>query len=191
MAWTYMAWLDLETTGLDETEGSILELGIALARPEPPFEEVAAASWVMRPHPTDWRSMMVDKVVEMHAKTGLDVEVDASEFTEAGIEKIAVEWLDSVGGTRGQFLLCGSGVSHFDRRWLKHRMPELEARFGYVTLDVGVIRRGFEVAGIGQSLKFAGKTDGTPHRGLDDARDHLEEWRRYSVLMRAGARRTE
>lgn len=178
----YMGWLDLETTGLEEREGIVLEVGVAVTRVEFPFELINARSWVVKPSDNDWQKMMVPKVVEMHTKTGLITDVDFALMGVGAVEESVVNWLNETCGKKSTVMLCGSGVTHFDRRWLKFHMPVLEDRFNYQTLDVGVIRRAFSLSG-GPDPKFWGLTDGTMHRALDDVLDHLEEWRQYATLM--------
>ena len=191
MRWDLMAWLDLETTGTDERTGHILEVGIVLSKAKPPFEEVIAGSWIVDPSVDDprWRSTMGDFVTNMHTENGLLADLEAMERrpSEATIEQEILAWLKLCAGS-DPLLLAGSGVAHFDRRWIRHRMPKLEERFDYVIMDVGVIRRAVDLSmgGHRRAPSFGGQTDGTPHRALDDARDHLEEFRRYSALL-AGA----
>lgn len=40
-------------------------------------------------------------------------------------------------GNKHDFILCGSGVSHFDRRFLAEHMPRLTKWFRYYSIDVG------------------------------------------------------
>ena len=82
------------------------------------------------------------------------------------------------------FMLAGSGVGHFDRRFLAAHTPTIERAFWYPVLDVGVMRR---------MLQYAGREDlvpplpesGKAHRALADARFALECCREYVDMFRA------
>jgi len=72
-----LLWTDIETSGLDERGGLLLELGLIVTGPGPRFEERAAWSAVVG-YP-DIRSRIRSAFVrQMHEANGLLVEVERS-----------------------------------------------------------------------------------------------------------------
>lgn len=178
----FLAWVDLETTGTDEKLDPILEFGSVVTLAEPPFDVIFEAEGVFKPPElffVDWRERIEanDFVREMHTVNGLLDAVDAVGGDIADFEKLMVSDLAEI-GKRHEFMLAGSGVGHFDRRFLQAQMPDFESWMQYPVLDVGVIRRAMWMSG-----SKAAWTPTKPHRGLDDLKDHLEEFRHYARLM--------
>lgn len=185
----YLAWVDLETTGVDEFADPILEVGLIITSAEPPFDELGTYEAVIDPNPTrfpGWRDRMNDYVTKMHTTNGLLA--DIASHTAKAPERVQQEMILALAsvGREHNFMLAGSGVGHFDRRFLHAQMPEFEGWLQYPNLDVGVIRRAFAFAGrsdldaFGQT--FETKND-KPHRGLADVRDHLNEFRAYATMF--------
>src|SRR5271157_5243891 len=86
-------WLDIETTGLDPKQNSILEIAIAESDLLTPFE-IGPVTNIVLHHPV--RVELVDpKVVEMHTKNGLWNECSESQrfLSDAEEELLAlVPW---------------------------------------------------------------------------------------------------
>jgi oligoribonuclease len=185
----YLAWIDLETTGVNEHNDPILEVGMVITNADAPFEELGAYEAVIEPNPArfpNWQGLMNSYVTEMHTKNGLihDITTGAAKSAQK-VEQEMILALSAV-GREHQFMIAGSGVGHFDRKFLATQMPEFVGWLQYPNLDVGVIRRAFSFSGrsdldaFGQT--FASKND-KPHRGLADVRDHLNEMRAYAELF--------
>lgn len=186
-------WLDLETSGSDDQEegAALLELGIVITDIYG-FREVAAQNWVygleayQLKHLTKWDPVVID----MHTKSGLLAEVLKTSKTldyreiltwiEGHIDRTSPTKFDTLGGDP-KLPLAGSGVSHFDRRWLVEFLPGLADHLTYWAYDVGVLRRVFELASPRHVLRI---NENKPHRALDDVRIHLEEFRHYFNLIR-------
>lgn len=178
----WYAWVDLETTGSDPDEDAILEVGIALSRadfePSPP-----AARWVLGfAEPNDRTN---PRVRQMHTDNGLWREVAESQLTLADADSEIDAWLRWATGERPRkrLIFSGSGVGHFDGRFIRPLLPKLDAWLTYWTIDVGVIRRFLPMAGI--DVPDAESTKA--HRALDDALHHMAEARLYRDLI-AGTR---
>ena len=77
--------------------------------------------------------------------------------------------------------LAGSGVGHFDRRFIRAQMPRTDKRFTYWAYDLGVIRRLFDR--VHPDLVRPLPAGGKAHRGLADALDHRAEWLHYEALL--------
>lgn len=183
---THMLWLDLETTGTDENEDLILEVGVVLTdmdlnvlgeygTPISPDGTADLALFVLT-HKDD------DYVLNMHTENGL---IDA--IAEASVErrKAEADILDLLGVhgvKKKRCVLAGSGVAHFDRRFLAVGMPELNAHLAYPTFDIGVIRRAESYWAPGWLATVNGEK---PHRALDDAKLHLADARTYRAAFQS------
>lgn len=172
---------DLETTGTDPNLDSIIEVGISVVT-WPAFEEVFAKSYLIVPTPEAYARMQAKDVVrEMHCKNGLSEDIDfLLEHSPWGFDPAGVDLLIDTDlsqfGSRGSahIPLGGSGISHFDRPFIRKNLPLFDARISYWAYDVGVMRRMFILAGA-KHADDSGKT----HRALDDARVHANEFKFY------------
>lgn len=171
----YMAWLDLETTGTNQFSDEILEIGIVVTDLD--LNALAVLSQVVHPSPLA-EAQMSNTVREMHTTNGL---LDACRFGKEieVVDSECSEWLKKECGAT-HVILAGSGVAHFDRRFLAELMPLTEKRFTYWSLDVGVLRRAMRYAGV--SLP-ENPNEAKPHRALDDARLHLDEYRQWKTML--------
>lgn len=180
---THAMWVDLETTGADENAGEVLEVGCVLTPLTPLAPELSRYSLVIRPAEQAWPLMMNEVVHGMHVDSGLLDEIhDGREpLTRVLVDKLLVAWRRAAArevGASGPFVLAGSGVAHFDARWLRLHFPEFSRALTYYTLDVGVMRRALDWADAGMPPYPLPETKA--HRALDDALDHLAEWRWYA-----------
>ena len=185
MAATNLAWIDLETTGLDAHLDPILEIGLIITRARPPFETVATYEAVIAPDEDEWYTRMNSFVREMHTGNNLLNDIESHGRALSDVEEEVVSLFKEYGRPHN-YMLAGSGVSHFDHRFINAQMPILAKWLQYPSLDVGVIRRALGFSGR-SDLDAFGQTFATvndkPHRGLDDVADHLNEFRAYSKMF--------
>lgn len=168
----YYVWLDLETSGLDPRVHEILELGAVITTPD--LFELSRFHRVIQPESVAWQQHMDEYVTEMHTGSGLLDELLDSPLTTRDVDRFFAEMFGAM-GEPGDFVLAGSGVSHFDRRFLDSQMPELAAFFAYYTIDVGILRRTMRDI-VGRSDLLLPEVP-KPHRAMEDALLHLEEMR--------------
>lgn len=172
-------WLDLETTGSDENVHHIIEIGAIITNDKLEFID----DWWTIVNPPSWAGMD-DVVVRMHIKSGLlatfeDYGNDSWDIAQA--DGMIVEWLKGNGALQGgKIILAGSGVGHFDRRFIRKYMPLLEKRLTFAPFDVGQVRRFLTLAGVVGRPKDDPKT----HRALKDAEEHLAEARKFIEWFR-------
>jgi oligoribonuclease len=174
------AFIDLETTHSDEQAGSILEVGLIIT--DENFDEIHAQDWIVRPA-RGHLDQMPDVVRDMHQYSGLLAALATGRSSLC--EHVDVDISNALDEHRlvdHQFILAGSGVGHFDSRWIRLHLPKTARQLTYWTIDVGVLRRFLEFV-VGVDL---GEPPDKPHRALDDARLHLDEARRYRSMV-AGA----
>lgn len=132
----YLLWIDLETSGLAVDTLLVLEFGARLTRWDgtpvgEPFHAVCKLPD---------RVTMIAAVDAMHTASGLIDECCASETSEGAAWDALNEWFDRRPLPRRRVQLAGSGISHFDRRIIERRRPDLLARLDYRCYDVSNIR---------------------------------------------------
>lgn len=182
----HIAWIDLETTGTHEHDDDIIEVAVILTRYDSSLTEVGAKTWLAHPRISveQARASADPFVREMHDKNGLwaDLIQRGRYLDECDAE--CVEWLHDSTGSTQHVALAGSGVAHFDRRFIRSQMPALDHALTYWTLDVGVMRRLLACAGRDDLVPEMADPGGKPHRAMDDIRLHLSEGRHYMRVLR-------
>lgn len=187
-----LAWIDLETTGLDPEVHDIIEIGIIITDRE--LREVARKSWVLydATHEREWSREALD----MHDASGLVGELAFGTTVELAAAD-ARRFIDRNGA--GGSPMCGASV-HFDRAFLRRRAMYLHEAFHYRNFDVSSLRMAAELAGLQVPERKRGL-----HRALPDledsialarwcvdraARDRAElvDWLRRSGVIAAGGR---
>lgn len=175
-----LLWTDLETTGTDENRDTILEIATIITTPD--LVEIDRYTTVIQ-QKAGWTDRMSPVVYEMHRANGLIREIARGDGVSCvRAETGVIERMACYGG-KHDFMIAGSGVAHFDRRFLKAHMPELDSWLQYPALDVGSTRRQLEKWG-GQDL-VPKLNDAKTHRALDDVLLHLEEARHYQRVFQA------
>lgn len=188
-------FLDLETTGLDPSDGELLEIGLVAVNPR--LEEVAHWSSPIKPVHGDWLAKLSANayVKEMHQNSGLLGELlgprSHLQFQAGGLptlaeaETVACAFVDQFGAGvdakgRPLTIMAGANISSFDRQWLKAKMPALEARFHYRSADTNFTF-------LAEQFLTGGPTEKgeTRHRALDDARQSVESVRKFFGLRRS------
>lgn len=176
-----IAWTDIESSGLDEREHLLLE--VALVITDDDLHERAAASWVIDPGMKSADIPMQSMFVrEMHEKSGLLRDIDnGTGLPLSDAIKGIRSWLtDTFGRLEDlrQIPIAGSTVG-FDRRFIRHNMPEVEGLFSYRSIDISALT---ELAS-----RWARRIYGhrpkqdkqVPHRALDDVRNSIEYLKYY------------
>ena len=195
MADDLLLWLDLETTGTDEEHDCILEIGCVLTTTD--LRELGHFQQIVQPSDEALGRLLRNNVVRgMHDGNGLlDLIVNPADDAHDCLRplpihdaaKVWLDWLDMHARSFPEppgLVLAGSGVSHFDRRFLKRWMPQVDRRLRHWCIDVGVIRRAHEMW-TGEPLVHV--NDDKPHRALDDALIHLTEARAFRAHWTGGA----
>jgi oligoribonuclease (3'-5' exoribonuclease) len=193
-------WLDLETTGSKSTE-SIIEVGILATDGSPELKPLGEFQSLVAPDPDNWRRV-TDwtndparlEVQRMHQRSGLSRDIEAAKKADdlpsvAEVEAAILHFVRTVAGSSTDHIpLAGSGVSHFDRQFIRRDWPKFDKRLTYWAYDVGVMRRMLRLSGVASGLDRsridrATRVDLT-HRALDDAKDHAQEARTYLAWLR-------
>lgn len=179
-------WMDLETTGSNEVEDAIIEVGAILTD----FELTAISSKQAVCKPTDHayeRMMNNDVVRAMHTVNGLIKELDEGRALDLhDVDNEFAEWVRLHVPSKGRrVILAGSGVSHFDRRFIDAQLYTTASFLVYPSLDVGVLRRFFRYCGTEFNMDAHPKKN---HRAFDDIYLHLNEARQFRDFIRRAQR---
>jgi oligoribonuclease len=178
----FILFLDLETTGnLDEDE--IIEIGCVLMDSKS-LQQVSVFSAVIAPSPEAMARMMENTIVRhMHEKNGLlqDVARTNNKMSTGEVDNVLCFWLNGFCHGTNHVPYGGSGVTHFDRKFINKYLPKFAKRLTYWAYDMGCVRRTFELA---DGPVMSSPPSGKAHRALDDACYHANELRFYCQQAR-------
>lgn len=182
----YLFWLDLETTGSQDSD-LVIEIGALITDRQ--MNEIEAKEFVL-PIPEDSEANLPDVVRTMHTVNGLledckkvEWPADSENVWIARIKMMSAidielsNWVKKFNGTN-HMMFAGSGISHFDRKYVERDLPLLNKRLTYFHMDIGVVRRFLELADIQLTVNYNMSGDKS-HRALDDARLHAYEAKRF------------
>lgn len=173
-----LIWIDLEMTGLDTVNDSIIEIATIVTDAN---LEVIAEGPVVAIHQSDEVLAAMDEWnTRQHAGSGLVERVRQSTFTAADAERMTMEFLAGL-VEAGTSPMCGNSICQ-DRRFMAREMPTLEAFFHYRNLDVSTLKI---LAGLWAPAVASGFSKDATHLALDDIRDSIAECRYYrGTLLR-------
>ena len=169
-----LAWMDLEMTGLDPDRHVIVEIATLIT--DDNLELVAEGPDLVIHQPPEALALMDDYVREMHTRSGLLAQIQASTITPAAALAETLAFLRTHIPEPRSVPLCGNSIGT-DRRFLAKWFPEIEDHLHYRSVDVSTIKeltkRWYPAALQGAPKKARG------HRALDDIRESLDELRFY------------
>jgi len=172
-----IAWIDIESSNLDERTGHLLEVALVLTYDD--LEEFSVMDVVIFPSCGVENLTMIPLVREMHTKNGLLAEAASVGVSAQTAEKALMEFVlsqvkaHSDSSTEAETVLAlkkipiGGSTIGFDRRWLRHYMPALEGMFSYRSIDVSTIT---ELAKRWAKDIYEKRPLGDAHRALADIR---------------------
>ncbi len=167
-----LIWIDLEMTGLDTQQDSIIEIATVVTDGE---LAVVAEGPVFAIHQTaEVLGRMDEWNTRQHGKSGLTERVRASQVTAAEAERQTLVFLATHVAAKAS-PMCGNSICQ-DRRFLAREMPTLEAFFHYRNLDVSTLKI---LAGLWAPDVLAGVTKNSTHLALADIHDSIVELRHY------------
>lgn len=168
----HLIWIDLEMTGLDTLNDTIIEIATIVTDSE---LNILAEGPVFAIHTPDIvLNSMDDWNTRQHGQSGLIDRIRRSNVTMAQAESETITFLSKY-VEAGRSPMCGNSICQ-DRRFLARQMPTLERFFHYRNLDVSTVK---ELAyrwrpDILSSFEKKGN-----HLALDDIRDSIRELRHY------------
>ena len=177
---TNLIWIDLEMTGLDTQNDTIIEIATIVT--DKHLNELAEGPVFAIQQPRDVMDGMDDWNTRQHGESGLTERVLESDVTTRQAELATLEFLSSW-VEPGASPMAGNSICQ-DRRFLAREMPELERYFHYRNLDVSTLKI---LAHLWAPEVAAGFSKESDHRALADIRDSIAELRWYrSELLDPG-----
>lgn len=167
-----LIWIDLEMTGLDTNNDTIIEIATIITDSE---LNILAEGPVFAIHTPDIVLNAMDEWnTRQHNQSGLVERIRRSQITLEQAESQTIAFLEKY-VEKGRSPMCGNSICQ-DRRFLARQMPTLEKFFHYRNLDVSTVK---ELAyrwrpDILESFEKKGS-----HLALDDIRDSIRELRHY------------
>lgn len=171
MAESRLVWIDLEMTGLDPDENTIIEIATIVT--ESDLSIVAEGPSFAIDVAKEELAKMDNWNVKHHTENGLLDRIQSDGVSMENAERHTLEFLKEH-CSPGQSPLCGNTIGQ-DRRFLRRYMPELHDFFHYRSVDVTSIKilaRSWYPE-VGKWRKNSG------HRALDDIRGSIEELSYY------------
>jgi oligoribonuclease len=167
-----LIWIDLEMTGLDTSQDSIIEIATVVTDSQ--LNVLAEGPEFAIAHPVAVLEAMDDWNRTQHTRSGLWKRVVESTVTlgqaEAQTVDFLAQWLPANASP-----MCGNSICQ-DRRFLHRLMPRLEKYFHYRNLDVSTLK---ELARRWAPAVLEGVRKQSAHTALSDVRDSIDELRHY------------
>ncbi len=173
-----LIWIDLEMTGLDPDNDSIIEIATLVTDAQ--LNVLDEGPELAIHHPRQRLEAMDEWNRNTHGKSGLwqrvlDSSVDMGEAERRTIAFLE-HWVPA-----GKSPICGNSICQ-DRRFLYRCMPRLERYFHYRNLDVSTLK---ELARRWAPQVAASVSKQAAHTALADIRESVEELRHYRRFMGA------
>lgn len=174
-----LIWIDLEMTGLDTQNDSIIEIATIVTDAQ---LNILAEGPMLAIHCSDEKLSAMDEWnTKQHGGSGLTARVKASQITLAEAEQQTIEFLSNY-VPASTSPMCGNTICQ-DRRFLAREMPLLEAFFHYRHIDVSTIK---ELCKRWKPEVAKGFEKGGSHLALDDIRDSIKELQYYREYFIGG-----
>ena len=169
-----LVWMDLEMTGLDPERDRIVEIATLVTDDE--LEIVAEGPDLVVHQPPEVLAGMVEIVRDMHTRSGLLKEIEASSLTLEEAGKMTLEFIQAHVPEPRTVPLCGNSIGT-DRRFLAAHLPEIEEYLHYRSVDVSSVK---ELAKRWYpKIVLAAPRKAGSHRALGDIRESIQELRYY------------
>ena len=166
---TTLVWCDIETTGLDPSGHSVIEVAAYPTNTVLSPIEGFNCEWprILRPEAGDvWQR----EALLMHSQNGLieDCYTGSITSTLSSAHHEFADWLIELRDTvKGQLVLAGNSV-HFDLEWLRCKMPRAAGQLHYRVFDVRTLMAAAQWWTGGVSDRYE-----SDHRALGDMQRSL------------------
>lgn len=172
-----LAFIDLETTGLNPKEDQILEVAIVFTNPW--LDAQGEVSCLVKPSRP---LVMTPFVAAMHAKSGLLQEINDNigvlELEGALTFLLLHPLWSALGGKKPR--LCGYNPQ-FDRSFLREQMPRLHDAFHYRSVDTSTLT--WALRNWGEKNHEEPKSEGDKHRALPDCHMAIERAKKFIPIF--------
>jgi oligoribonuclease len=167
-----LIWIDLEMTGLDTQNDTIIEIATVVTDAE--LKILAEGPMIAIYQPDDILAGMDEWNTKQHGKSGLTQRVRESRYSMAQAEKETIQFLKKW-VPAGKSPMCGNSICQ-DRRFMARLMPDLENYFHYRNVDVSTLK---ELAKHWAPEVYKGFEKESSHLALDDIKDSIDEMLYY------------
>ncbi len=167
-----LVWIDLEMTGLNPVQDTILEIATIVT--DNSLRIICEGPVLAVHQPESVLQSMDDWNQRTHSGSGLLQRVRESRLDLSAVETQTLDFL-STHVQSGSSPLCGNSVCQ-DRRFLAQHMPRLERFFHYRLIDVSSIKE-LAVRWYPQFPRYA---KAERHEALSDIRESIGELLYYS-----------
>jgi len=167
-----LVWIDLEMTGLDTTNDSIIEIATIVT--DGNLNEIAEGPVLCVRQPQSIMDSMDEWNTRQHGESGLTTRVLASSLSASEAEAETLGFL-AKHTVSGKSPMCGNSICQ-DRRFLAREMPLLESWFHYRNLDVSSLKILAQMWAPTVAASFSKESS---HRALADIRDSIAELHHY------------
>jgi oligoribonuclease len=171
-----LIWIDLEMSGLDTVNDTILEIATIVTDGE--LNVLAQGPVYAVRHDQDVLFGMDDWNRIHHTDSGLWQRVVHSPYDLAAVESLVIEFLGEW-VQKGVSPMCGNSICQ-DRRFLHRLMPDLESWFHYRNLDVSTLK---VLANLWMPAATKEYEKENRHEALSDIRESIDELRYYRQFM--------
>ncbi len=167
-----LIWLDLEMTGLDPNQYTIIEIATLITDSQLNILDEGPVMAIG--HDPETLKKMETWSVETHTKSGLLARVKASKITMREAEQRSLKFVSRYCPVK-KSPLCGNSISH-DRRFLERYMPKLFAYLHYRNIDVSTVK---ELVQRWYPKGLYAPAKNASHLALEDIRESIHELRFY------------
>ncbi len=167
-----LIWIDLEMTGLDTVEDTIIEIATVVTDKD--LAVLAEGPVIAIHHQDTVLARMDDWNQKHHGNSGLIARIRQSTTNMHQAEQQTIEFLEQW-VSAGVSPMCGNSICQ-DRRFMARQMPKLEAYFHYRNLDVSTLK---ELAKRWKPEVEASFKKKASHRAMDDIIESIDELRHY------------
>ncbi len=167
-----LIWIDLEMTGLDTVNDTIIEIATLVTDKD--LNTLAEGPILAIHQPDEVLDGMDEWNTRQHGQSGLIDRVRHSQVSAAQAQQLTVDFLREW-VPRGKSPMSGNSICQ-DRRFMAREMPDLESYFHYRNLDVSSIKE-LIVRWRPELLKGFNKKGS--HLAMDDIHDSIAELKYY------------
>lgn len=171
-----LVWMDLEMTGLDHKNDTILEMATLITDKD--LNIIAEGPELVIHHSQEQLDNMNAWCRKHHGDSGLSARVLASEVT---LEAAMTETLEFIKKytLKNKAPLCGNSIGQ-DKAFLYEYMPEILDWLHYRVIDVSTIKELACRWYTKEQYDFAKKNS---HRALDDIKESIDELKFYKEKL--------